>query len=262
MKTPASHLFILLTLCACGSREEGTRFHLDLDFRPAREARTDGTARQFVNDRGDHITLTRARVTLSSVEIFACQTSTAWKWLRALSPIGTAHAHSESSPQRLGIPHVNGLDLADGESVMLGTLHPAPGRYCRAHLVFAPADADAEGLGTHGDMEGRTLMLEGEWTPAGGGTARSFHLESAGVFNTEVVLDGVALSEESLEASRTLHLTYDQWLDGVDLASPEASEQVLRNVARAVTSEQAPERGARGASHEEHERGQERRTKD
>ncbi|ATB33487.1 hypothetical protein [Melittangium boletus] len=104
-------------------------------------------------------------------------------------------------------------------------------------MVFAPADADAEGLATHEDMEGRTLMLEGEWTPAGGGTSRSFHLESNGVFNTEVVLDGVALSEESLEASRILHLTYDQWLDGVDLASPDASEQVLRNVARAVTSE-------------------------
>jgi len=236
MKTPA-RLLLLLTLGACGTREEGTRFHLGLDFRPAREARAEGTARQFVNDRGDSITLTRARVTLSSVELFPCPTSGAWKWLRMLSPVGTAYAHSASSPQRLGTPHVNGLELADGEPVTLGTLHPAPGRYCRAHLVFAPADADAEGLGLHGDMEGRTLMLEGEWTPAAGGAPRRFHVESAGLFNADVALDGVVLSEESLEASRTLHLTYDQWLDGVDLASPEASEQVLRNVARAVTIE-------------------------
>ena len=32
-------------------------------------------------------------------------------------------------------------------------------------------------------------------------------------------------------------LTYDRWLDGVDLAAPDVSEQVLRNVARAVTSD-------------------------
>ncbi len=236
-KTLASWLLLTALGAACGMREEGIRFHLALDFRPARETRAEGTARQFLNDRGDRITLTRARVTLSSVEIHPCATSGAWRWLRALSPVGTAHAHSEGTPRRLGIPHINGLELADGEPVALGTLRPPPGRYCRAHLVFAPADADAEGLARHGDMEGRTLMLEGEWIPAGGGAPRRFHVESDGVFNAEVSLDGVDLSEDTLEAGRTLHLTYDRLLDGVDLAAPDVSEQVLRNVARAVTSD-------------------------
>jgi hypothetical protein len=235
MKTTARALLGLLLVCACGSREAGTQLHLTLDFRPARSARTEGATRQFLNDRGDAIRLTQARVTLSSVEIAACQTSAAWRWLRALSPVGTAHAHSASNPQRLGTPHVSGLERADGEALALGTLEPPPGRYCRAHLVFAPADEDAEGLARYADMEGRTVVLEGEWTPATGGAPRAFRVESTGVFNADVALDAVALTPESLEAVRTVHLAYDQWLDGVDLAAPDASDRVLRNVARAVT---------------------------
>ena len=235
MKTSALAWLALLLVCACGSREVGTQLHLTLDFQPARAARTEDGSRHFLNDRGDGIRLTRARVTLSSVEIAACQTSAAWRWLRALSPVGTAHAHSASNPQRLGTPHVSGLERADGEPLALGTLEPPPGRYCRAHLVFAPADADAEGLARHADMEGRTVVLEGEWTPAAGGAPRAFRVESAGVFNADVALEDVALLPESLEAARTVHLAYDRWLDGVEPTSDEAREQVLRNLARSVT---------------------------
>ncbi|OJH35748.1 hypothetical protein [Cystobacter ferrugineus] len=237
MKTSSPLLLALLTLCACGYREEGTRLHLGLDFRPAKEVRAEGTTREFLNDRGDRIRLHRARVTLSAVEIFACQKSTAWKWLRALSPIGTAEAHSEGSPRKLGTPYVMGLGPADGEALALGTLRPPPDSYCRVHLLFAPADADAEGLGEHPDMEGKTLVLEGERIPAEGGPAVPFHVETSDIINTEVTLGGLTLSPESLEASRTLHLAYDRWLDGVDsvAAGSSATEQILRNLAGSVT---------------------------
>lgn len=228
---------LLLALCACGSREEGIRLHLDLDLRPAREARTEGQVRQFTNAQGARVALTRAHVTLGSVEIFPCQTtSSAWRWLRALSPIGTAHAHEAGTPRRLGIPHVSGLERPDGEALALGTLQPPPGSYCRARLVFAPADADAEGLTIARDMEGKTLLLEGQFEPSNGEEpARSFHLESASLANVEVWLEGISLSEDTLEASRTIHLAYDTWLDGVDPTADDAAEQVLKNIASSAT---------------------------
>ncbi|WNG17237.1 hypothetical protein [Cystobacter fuscus] len=237
MKTSSPLLLALLALCACGYREEGTRLHLGLDFRPAGDVHAQGTTREFLNDRGDRILLSRAHVTLSGVEIFPCQRSTAWKWLRALSPIGTAEAHSEGSPRKLGTPYVVGLTLADGEALALDTLRPPPDSYCRVHLVFAPADADAEGLGEQPDMEGKTLVLEGTRIPADGGPAVPFHLETSDVINAEVSLEGLTLSPESLEASRTLHLAYDRWLDGVGSTAVgnSATNQILRNLARSVT---------------------------
>lgn len=242
MKTALLPLLCLWTLCACGAREDGTRLHLGLDFRPTLPVGAQGASREFLTNGGDRITLRRAHVTLSSVELFACQTSTAWRWLRALSPVGTAEAHTEGSPRKLGTPHVvgpgAGPGLADAEVRTLGTLHPPPGRYCRAHLVFAPADADAEGLGQGPDMVGKTLRLEGEWAPAGGGAARPFVLESTGVLNADVALEGLELTPEALEASRTLHLAYDRWLEGVDLAAggDAATERALRNVAGSASA--------------------------
>ncbi len=235
MKPRLSPLLSLLALCACGSREEGIQLHLSLDFRPSRPVLTEGTTRQYTNDQGEHVTLTRAHVTLSTVEFFPCQTSSAWRWLRGLSPIGTAEAHETGSPRRLGTPHVSGLERPDGEELPLGTLKPPPGSYCRARLVFAPADADAEGLTAARDMEGKTLLLEGQILPAHGGAARRFHLETDSLTNAEVWLEGISLTPEALEASRTIHLAYDRWLEGVDPASPGAVEQVLRNVAASAT---------------------------
>jgi hypothetical protein len=135
---------------------------------------------------------------------------------------------------------VIGLERPDGEALALGTLQPPPGTYCRAHLVFGPADADAEGLPAGAGMVGKTLLLEGERVPAGGGAAQPFRLESTSVGNADVMLEGLSLTADALEASRTLHLAYDRWLDGVDLASAEASEQVLRNVASSAAVEPSP----------------------
>ncbi|MFY0522529.1 hypothetical protein ACN28I_04735 [Archangium gephyra] len=235
MTSRSAPVLLLLALCACGAREEGIRLHLGLDFRPTSPALAEGFARQFTNSQGDRITLDRAHITLSSVEIIPCQTSSAWRWLRRLSPIGTAEAHEANTPRRLGTPHVSGLERPDGEPWALGTLQPPPGSYCRARLVFAPADADAEGLTPGVDMEGRTLLLEGRVLPASGGPERPFRLESASLTNAEVWLEGLSLTPDALEASRTLHLAYDRWLDGVDPASPGAAEQVLRNVAGSAT---------------------------
>jgi hypothetical protein len=241
MKTLLAPVLLLLTLCACGSREEGVRLHLGLVLESARGAQAEGTARTFLNGQGDRVTFTRAYVTLESVELRQCpRTSRAWRWLRALSPIGTAEAHTVTNPLRLGTPHVSGLAQAEAAALELGTLQPPAGSYCRAFLVFAPADADAEGLPSDVDMKGKTLLLEGELVPAAGGAARSFRLESSGLVNVDLALDGLTLSADAPEASRVITLAYDRWVDDIDLASAEAAQRVLENVASTATVGSAP----------------------
>ena len=147
------------------------RLHLGLVLKSVRGAEQgEGATRTFFTVQGHRVTLTRAYVTLQSVELRPCpRTTRAWRWLRALSPIGTAEAHTVTNPLRLGTPHVSGLSQVEAAALELGTLQPPPGSYCTVFPVFAPADSDAEGLPSDVNMTGQTLLLEGEVVPASGG---------------------------------------------------------------------------------------------
>jgi hypothetical protein len=125
---------------------------------------------------------------------------------------------------------VNNLERPDGEVLELGVLNPPPGRYCRAIVVFGPADADSAGLPPGAGMEGKTLLLEGEVVPAEGGPARPFRLESSGVAIAEPPLENLSFTEEALEQRRVLVFAYDRWLDDVPWDTAGAAEQVLNNI--------------------------------
>lgn len=237
---PLSLLILLLIPIGCGWREEGLRLHLGLTHHATRGARAEGASRHFTTDRGERITLSRAYVTVSSVEFIPCPDLSASRWLRQLSPIGTAHAHSESSPRRLGTPHVSSLARSDGEALELGTLHPPPAAYCRARLVLGPADADAEGEPLLAGMVGKTLLLEGTFEPATGEPAQYFTLESSAVVNAELPLEALRLSGESPESHVLITLAYDHWLDGLSVLEPEAEAQALRNVAASASIAPSP----------------------
>ncbi|KFE68997.1 hypothetical protein [Hyalangium minutum] len=231
---------VSLSLPGCGSREEGIRLQLKLSHQAANATKATGTARNFTTDRQEQITLTRASITVNSVELIPCPESTALRWLRELSPVGTAHAHTASSPLRLGTPSVSSLERPDGEPLTLGVLRPPPGRYCRIHLVFGPADADAEGLPVDGSMKDRTFVLEGWARPQGDDALQPFRLESSGVMNVELPLESLALSAEQLESEQWLTLHYDQWLNGTSALASDAATQVLRNVASSTAVVASP----------------------
>lgn len=211
------------------------QFHVNLALQAASSVQADGSSRTFTNAQGDRIKLTRAYVTVSSVELAACPKGAMWRWLQQLSPIGTAEAHSTSSPLKLGEPHVSGFGTTDSELQVLGTLAPPPGSYCRATVVLAPADDDAVGLPSGVNMVGKTLLLEGQRVPAGGGATQTFHVESAGTSVVELSLDGVSLSESAPEVSRVISLAYDRWLEGVDPSAAAAGQSVLDNVSRTAS---------------------------
>jgi hypothetical protein len=230
--------FLILT--GCGWREEGLRLHLGLTHHAVRGARSEGASRHFTTDRGERITLSRAYVTVSSVELIPCPSLSASRWLRQLSPVGTAHAHSESNPRRLGTPHVSSLARSDDEALELGTLHPPPDTYCRVRLVLGPADADAEGEPLLAGMVGKTLLLEGTLDPATGEPAQPFTLESRGVANAELPLEALRLSGESPESHVLITLAYDRWLDGLSVLEPGADAQALRSVAASASIAPSP----------------------
>jgi hypothetical protein len=235
-----STLALLSALTGCGSREEGLRLHLGLVHRAGRGAQVEGSSRHFTNDRGERITLSRAYLTVSSVELIACPSLSTWRWLSRLSPVGTAHAHSESSPRRLGTPHVSSLERPDGELLVLGTLRPPPAAYCRARLVLGPADADAEGEPAQAGMVGKTLRLEGTFAPATGEPVQPFTLESSAVANAELPLEALHLSEETPESHQLITLAYDRWLDGLSPLEPGAAAQALRNAAASAQVAPSP----------------------
>ncbi|MDC0712240.1 hypothetical protein POL68_27480 [Stigmatella sp. ncwal1] len=239
---PCLPLFVsvLVLLAGCGSREEGLHLNLRLAHQSEQEVQRVGEGRRFVNKRGERITLSRAYVTVSSIEIFACPVTGLRHWMQWLSPVGTAHAHSVTDPRRMGTPYVNSLERADGEVLEMQALQPSPGSYCRVRVVFGPADADAEQLPAGGLMLNKTLLLEGEVSAADGSNVRPFKLESAGMASTELPFEALTLSDDAREASLHFTLAYDGWLDDVVWDSAEAAAQALSHVGSSVTLSRQP----------------------
>ncbi len=232
----------LLSLTGCGSGDLEAGMTLDLSLTTARARPISGTAgpRELMNDQGARAVLTGGFITVSSVELLPCA-QVGWKrLLRHLSPVGTAWAHTVSNPTRLGTPHVVDLGGADGAVIRLGAVHPPPGRYCHARIVFEPADDDAEGLAaaargeTPVNMVGRTLHLRGTLATSRDGEPQPFEVNLATRASVDVLLEWVTLSEAEPRAAVMFALTWDTWLDGVNADRPPASVDLVGNVARSV----------------------------
>jgi hypothetical protein len=231
-----------LTACAGGERVEGLELKLGLTTtraRPAPPGVPEG--RRLLTNEGASAALSGALFTLGSVELLPCPEVGWRRWLRGLSPVGTAWAHSTTNARRLGSPQVLSLGEADNVVVELGVLRPPPGRYCHARLTFEPADSDAHGLdsaavgGEAVDMEGRSLHLRGTVATGNGPEARDFRVDTRGVASVDVALDGLTLSEEAPTASVVFALAWDMWLDGVGPGERPEDLDLLGNVARSAT---------------------------
>ncbi len=168
--------------------------------------------------------LTRARVGLSSLEVFPCPATGQRRW-RALVPWGTAWAHETSTPTRLGGAFL--LELSGEYALELGTLAPPAGRYCRARVVFAPFDVHA-GVGP--ELLGRSLVLE----LAQPGAART--LESRSLRGADLELTPPLELAAGDEAVLTVELDAARWLEGVDPAAPDAGTEALARVAATASA--------------------------
>ena len=225
----------LLALAGCSSEEPGVSLDFGLVHQASAGSQT-GMPRTVTGPNGD-IVLTRAWVTVGAVEIFACP-ATAWRRaLELLSPIGVAHAHTEGSPTKIGVPHVDDLAHADSQVMDAGTLKPPADSYCDATVTLDPADDDAEGLPSP-DMSGYTVWVEGTATPAGGGAAQAFVLQSEADIDQRVPFvsntgssSPVVLKEPGAARSTRVVLAYDQWFTGVDPLQDGAADALVQAIA-------------------------------
>ncbi|NVJ01118.1 hypothetical protein HV824_23795 [Myxococcus sp. AM009] len=233
----------LLSVTGCGGTDVQNGMTLDLALITARARPISGAAgaRELMNDQGTHAVFTSGFVTLGSVELLPCA-EVGWKrFLRQLSPVGTAWAHhTATNPLRMDVPQVVSLGSADGTVIPLGTLRPAPGRYCHARLTFEPAGDDAQGLGAAAqgnapvDMVGRSLHLRGTLSTGQDGEPQPFEVSFQTRASVDVLLEWVTLSEAEPHAQLVFALSWDTWLDGVSAEQPPANVDLVANVARSV----------------------------
>jgi hypothetical protein len=234
---------VVVTSClvlGCSSEEAGVSLALHLAHRPSGASQS-GPERIIQRPNGDVVRLTRGHLNVASVEILACP-STAWrKLLEALSPVGTARAHTEGTPTRIGEPHVDDLLRDDAQALTLGTLKPPADRYCRGTVLLEPADADAVGLPASVPMEGNTLWLEGTVEPAGGGAAQPFQLASSSEAEVDAQFLGpagspspVPLTTAGIARTGQVLVRYDRWFDGVDPLAPGAADALVDAIAASL----------------------------
>ena len=142
----------------------------------------------------------------------------------------------------------------EGEPTVLDTVRATGGPYCQAHYLLGPATETITGPDKEVDMNGVSLLIEGEYRVPDGPQARPFTLRSEEALGAILSLCGeegdCSSAPRRLEVGPvivgvTLSRDLGRLFDGIDLATAEDSEAaraVLRNAAenaRAILS--APE---------------------
>ena len=178
---------------------------------------------------GDHLTLTRALVTVSSVEIFPCAPGTG-SLLKWLSPVGSAWAHGVTTPRYMGTPNVIDLTAAEGHTVTLGQLLPDLGNYCRTRVKYAPIDLDGAVNSGFPDMKGYSLALAGSVLKSGSSSPVPFSVTSVHVEGVDVDLPTIAMKGGSV-VTVTFGLPVASWVADVDVTSDGGVDQVLARAA-------------------------------
>lgn len=232
----------LLVASGCTSEEAGVSLALGMVHQQPGTT-LGGLPRMVVGPNDAVITLTRAWVNVGAVEIFPCPASAWRRTLRLLGPIGVAQAHTEGSPTKLGIPHVDDLARPDGQSMDFGTFHPPAGTYCQAAVSLDAADGDAVGLPPASvvPLTGNTVWIEGTVKPAGGGPVQDFTLTSAAEAEGQVAFvassgaaSPIALQSAGTARSARVVLRYDRWFATVDPLAAGAGDALVRAIAQTL----------------------------
>jgi hypothetical protein len=200
-------------------------------------------------DLGYRVTVTRAYLVSTSLEIFACQgiqmgtlrgspKPPATGLRRASSPapqgiqiaarlwrrwvIGRAEAHTLDAPTRMGTAFVEsltgtgtGTDTAV-ERHELGEIKPPPGRYCRAVYTASAADRDAIGMPPDRVAIGNTVYLEGTFQRQPADSPRPFTVSSSAPFTVEEDIAAIDLFGGTPTPTLVIRKQADHWFDGVD----------------------------------------------
>lgn len=244
-------LSCLLLVSACSSTDStpGTEVHAHLThLPPASTVTTTATpGKQFDNDQGVTIELTSAYLTISEMDLRTnCSASPFARLLDAVYElvIPVAHAHTESTPTKLGTPLVVNVLNPDTEELEFGHFSPPPASYCGITVHMHPTDADARDLPTTLSMVGLVLRLEGNYDDGLGGGPVAFTIETAIepehadiAFPATIVLSASNLTDEA-----HLNIEYHTWFNGFDAtgmaslaaADPTTVADLLDNITNSI----------------------------
>ncbi len=202
----ATFLWVLAICGACSTHSEGLSVAVY-------SSGVDRSARAWVSDAGESIHVIRGYISMSDLEIVRCEQPVArWHWP---SLIGEAHAHTTSSPTKIGSPVVE--DVLSYNQFTVGTLAPPPARYCSVKGHFGPADLDATNLPRDFSMVGKTFKLEVTM----GALQRELTIEGAQRIPFEVGAT-IDVSGATPHASVIVGKDASAWFRGIDFAgSPE-----------------------------------------
>lgn len=183
----------------------------------------------FFNTEGVKITLTKAYLTLWSVNLEKNCDDASFAFLKFNWLLPSAQAHADDTPTRMGTPNVIDLLAAEETLFVLGETGPPPGDYCGVTVELLKADQDAQYLPATVNMLDRTLYLEGEYIPLGSTEAVPFTIDTGRALREARLRYAVplTLSSSTQQATTTLSITYDRWFDGVNFAA--LSEQTQQD---------------------------------
>ncbi|WP_394822096.1 hypothetical protein [Pendulispora albinea] len=209
---------------ACGSSDsEGVSVAIALE---APTTNSKATGDTWTTDLGYTVHLQRAYLASGSAEILPCATAakgsllgSPLRELRSFFAIKEAHAHTEGSPTKLGIPVIESLLATGGTRVRMGTLAPPPNSYCQVRYSVHEADADAVAMPSDVDMVGKSLYLSGTW--AKGGDPKPFVASSQLPLTVDLPVGTTVLSTDGTQkAELVIRKNADTWFNGIDFASP------------------------------------------
>lgn len=226
-----SLLLVLPLLAACGAtHEEGISLAVSAKLAATGTTEDSGAGVKFTRADGAEIVLEKGYVTLTRLELVRCPETTWNHFLRALSPIGTAHAHGSDNPRILEAARVLMLDTHRTTALELHPMKPPAARYCGAKLTLSPADEHTHGMPEGVELVGRTVKLSGTIKPSGSATAEPFQLEATGSGTQELTFEALELNGEALAGALVLALAFDRWLENVTVADGEAGMRAFDNV--------------------------------
>lgn len=164
------------------------------------------------------VRLTRARVAVEALELWACPETTLARAARLFGP-SVARAHTVASPTRIGVPVVvNGL--SDG-ALRPGTFRPTPGAYCGLRGMLAAPDEDALGADPNAPLN-TAVELHGERLGPDGEVLSTFSLGSTMSVSFEWTFDEpLVLDASAPYAEAWLVLDAAAWMAATELPAGE-----------------------------------------
>ncbi len=116
--------------------------------------------------------------------------------------------------------------------LLLAELHPPSGAYCRAVIGAAASDPAVAPVDL--DMRGASMLVDGFWRASPTAPWQAFLLRESAAFDVTV-----QLGEREIANGATLEIllsrSADAWLDGVDLAAPDAARDLLARLHESTT---------------------------